>query len=291
MSRGLCPSGRNSKRLLVSLICTTTDNDSINTRQVNRMARLVSGRFGFNTEFEAAYQTETGLNYVTGNTGDEGPPRSQDVVPSPAPHGRRWVSRQNRVAARYFRRPRSRHWVLKPTSRGPERSEEERDKLGWAFIHREGEEPYSDQLPDTKSISVFLRNAKDRCVPCSYSCPGCGKGSVRATISGISPYGIDSEVVGESVVDCLRSVLGGVTEIDYAKRGIIWNGHIPRNVRHLSGSWFNMALLDYLHRHSGILSDFNYPPEPAKTGGPEPKQEEERKDKDTSWFLPWAKTR
>lgn len=131
--------------------------------------------------------------------------------------------------------------------------------LVWAFIHRYGERPYSEELPKKKAVSIFLRNGSDPCIPCTFLCPGCREGSVRVTVSGLSPYGIDSEVLTKGAVKCMESALSTHLEIEYGKKGLMWDGYVPAAVRRFSGSMFNMSLLDYFHRFSGVLSDFEYP--------------------------------
>ncbi len=136
--------------------------------------------------------------------------------------------------------------------------------IAWAFIHRQGEKPFSEEMPTRKSVSVFLRNAKDPCIPCTFLCRGCGRGAVRVVLTGLSPYGVDSEVVGEAALDCVQSVIGGRVDEEYAKRGLFWDGYLPASVRHFSGQWLNLAVLDHFHRYSGVLPDFDSRLEPLE---------------------------
>ncbi len=237
MNIHLCPTGLKSKRLRVSLICSIIKGVTAQNTDINCISHEISKRFGFPAEFEAKY---SGKKHLT--------PSKSKSPETRSPGDRR---------ARYYRHSKTRKWVPKPNGN---LSGQGKDDLDWAFIHKEGEKPYSEQLPTRKSVSVFIRNAHDPCIPCTFLCPGCGKGSVQATISGMSPYGIDSEVICESAITCLESCLQGPTKIEYAKRGIIWTGHIPANVLHFSGPWQNIAILDHLHKNSEILSEFSYSP-------------------------------
>ncbi len=139
-----------------------------------------------------------------------------------------------------------------------------RRKLDWVFYHRYGEKPYTEGLPTKKSVSIFIRNASDPCTPCTFLCRGCGDGSLRIGLTVVSPYGIDSELTAEAAAESVGDALGTGLEVEYAKRGLMWNGYIPAAVRRFSGSLLNLAMLDYLHRMSGVLSDFQYPPKAAK---------------------------
>jgi hypothetical protein len=137
-------------------------------------------------------------------------------------------------------------------------------KLDWVFYHRYGERPYTEGLPTRKSVSIFIRNASDPCTPCTFLCRGCGDGSLRIGLTVMSPYGIDSELTAEAAAESVGDALGTRLEMEYAKRGLMWNGYIPAAVRRFSGPLLNLAMLDYLHRMSGVLSDFQYPPKPTK---------------------------
>ncbi len=174
------------------------------------------------------------------------------------PHRKPWFHRRGRVLGRRYRDPSKGRTIIKPTSTLSS-NESTRPGLVWAFIHRYGDKPYTEELPTRKSVSIFLRNAVDPCIPCTFLCKGCECGSLRIAISCLTPYGLDSEVAAGSAADCIGMALERPLEIDYAKKGLMWNGYIPSAVRHFSGPMLNMALLDYFHRFSGVLPDFEYP--------------------------------
>jgi hypothetical protein len=196
-----------------------------------RLSIELSERFGYRNQYE------------TNITIDKSVPKSC-WPPYNGPHG---------ISLRY--RPGTR----KGPRHGKVKLEQTPYHLSWAFFHRFGEKPYSEEIPSKKSVSLFCRNASDRCIPCTFLCRGCENGDIRISASGITPYNLDSEIIGEAIVGCLESVFSTNLQIDYAKKGIIWNGYIPKAVRHYSGPWLNMAMLDYLHKNSGVLSDFEYP--------------------------------
>ena len=233
MNVGLCRSGRESGLIHVSLLSGTIRDVRMGEGDLGRICRALSDRFGYETVFE------------TNRIHDS----RQDDTYWPPFNGPFGIPRPVKPTARRYPR---RLLQLNKSSR---------DKLAWAFFHRGGEMPYSEGLPTKKSVSIFCRNASDGCVPCTFHCPGCDAGGVRIAASGLSPYGIDSEVLGEAAADCLGSALSGDVEVDYEKKGLMWNGYVPAAVRHFSGTWLNMAMLDYLHRFSGVMSDFNYPNE------------------------------
>ena len=137
-------------------------------------------------------------------------------------------------AAREVEARRIRNSVLTTTGRLVE-VEADPARIAWVFMHRRGEKPFSEEMPTRKSVSVFLRNANDPCIPCSFLCRGCGRGAVRVAVTGLSPYGVDSEVVGEAALDCIQSIIGGRADVEYAKKGLFWDGYLPGSVRHFSG--------------------------------------------------------
>ncbi len=215
----------------VSLLSATKKDVSIEEDSLEAIAKALSDRFGY----RVAYET---------NMIHDPRQRKAHWPPYNGPFGSPRVCEPG--TRRYPRR------LLNLTSSS-------RNHLDWAFFHRYGEVPYSEGLPRKKSVSIFCRNAADGCIPCTFHCPGCETGGIRMTASGLSPYGIDSEVLGEAAIECIGSLFSGKVDIEYEKKGLLWYGYLPAAIRHFSGSWLNLALLDYLHRYSGVLADFEYP--------------------------------
>jgi hypothetical protein len=270
MSIGLCRQTRDSKLIRVSLISATMDGMVVGPEDVDRISGEMSARFGYSMEHELRALDEYR------------PAEKSDLR-----HVRQWMVREGKVWARVWRQEgegRS-DFIIS----GPARC---RSKLDWAFIHRKGEEPVSRKLPDGKSAWVFLRNGSEGCIPCTFNCGGCGRGSLRLAVSGLSPYGIDSEVVAEAALECVHSALEATSRVEYTKKGLAWGGYTPRQVAHFSGPWFNLALMDYFHRFSGVLTDFTYPfAQPSadlRARGPDTGS---RMLPRRRWFPPWRTNR
>ncbi len=269
MSLGLCRQRRDSRLLRVSLISATVEDAVLGTEELDRVAKELSTRFGYGVEHEV--RAFDGYR----------PAKESDLR-----HYRPWMAREGRVYARvwYNTKGGDQKFVISGLNKRHE------PRVDWAFIHRQGEKPVSQQLPDGKSAWIFLRNGSDGCIPCTFLCSGCKGGSIRLAVSGLSPYGIDSEVVAESALDCVHSVLSARCRMEYARKGLAWSGYRPREVAHFSGPWSNLALMDYFHRCAAVLPDFAYPPDQAY--GPEEEEEKTGSAREgRSWFPPWRTNR
>jgi hypothetical protein len=237
MSLTFCRQRIETHNVHLSLISATAPIDKIELEHVSDLSQEISNQFGFQTTFE----TKTEYAYEIA--------KAEELH-----HMKPWIACNGKVSRRAWRDPsRKKSFAYRLQGNNPPQ------KLEWAFIHRKKPNREKGDSQNDKNIWIFIRNASDPCLPCTFLCKGCGEGRVRITTTGRSPYSIDSEILTENSLECIESVLETNVEVEYQKKGLAWNGYIPREIRKYSGEWFDIALMDYFHRHSGILSNFTYP--------------------------------
>ena len=290
MGISLCRRGREKRLVYLSLISATIPGEA-GPQEVEEISDRMSETFGYATTYETKMLDE------------HRPAKKAELR-----HMKPWYVRKGRIHGRVWlerseTHPGEAEHGEDDHQSGYENSEEGGGRwrrslfresvqplMDWAFIHREMGDSVKDHFPDQKAVWVFLRNGSDPCIPCSFLCGGCERGRLRLAVSGLSPYKIDSEIISGSMLDGIQSAMDREAEIEYAKKGLVWNGYVPRQLRRFSGDWFYLALMDYFHRNSGVLPDFDYPLSPSEYPVPGPCPDEQVNRSRSRWFPFWMRS-